>query len=31
MRAYVESDWLRKNLHRWRGAITITDQVVFET
>jgi hypothetical protein len=31
MRAYVESEWLRKNLYRWHGAITITDQVVFET
>ena len=31
MRAHVESEWLQKNLYRWRGAITVTDQVVFET
>ena len=30
MRATIESVWLQKNLHRWRGVITITDQVVFE-
>jgi hypothetical protein len=30
MRAYIESDWLRQNVHRWQGAITITDQTVFE-
>jgi len=27
----IESEWLRRNLHRWRGAMTIRDQVVFET
>jgi len=30
MRATIESEWLRKNVYRWQGAITITDQVVFE-
>jgi hypothetical protein len=31
MRATIESEWLRKNLYRWRGAITVTNQTVFET
>lgn len=31
MRAYIESEWLRKNLHRWSSAITIANQTVFET
>jgi len=31
MRATIESEWLRKNLYRWQGVITVTDQVVFET
>ena len=30
MRATIESDWLRQNLHRWKGAITIAHQTVFE-
>jgi hypothetical protein len=31
MRATIESEWLRQNLYRWRGAITVTEQTVFET
>lgn len=31
MRAYIETDWLRQNIQRWNGAITIQNQVVFET
>lgn len=31
MRVTIESEWLLKNIHLWRGAITITDKVVFET
>ncbi len=31
MRAPIESKGLRQNLHRWQGAMTIRDQVVFET
>jgi hypothetical protein len=27
----IESEWLRRNLYRWRGAVTIRNQVVFET
>jgi hypothetical protein len=31
MRVNIESEWLRKNLYRWRGAIAVTDQIAFET
>lgn len=31
MHAYIESDWLLQNIHRWNGTITIQNQVVFET
>jgi hypothetical protein len=31
MRAHIESDWLRQNIQRWGGAITIQNQTVFET
>jgi hypothetical protein len=31
MRAIIESAWLRKNLYRWRDAMTIRNQIVFET
>jgi hypothetical protein len=30
MRAWIESDWLRPIVHRWKGAITISSQTVFE-
>jgi hypothetical protein len=30
MRVIIETDWLRQNVYRWRGAITIACQTVFE-
>lgn len=29
MRASIESQWLRRDLHRWRGAIGISNQTLF--
>jgi hypothetical protein len=30
LRAWIESDWLRTIVHRWKGAITVTVRTVFE-
>jgi hypothetical protein len=30
LRAWIEADWLRAIVHRWKGAITIRIQTVFE-
>lgn len=31
MKAYLESEWLRQNIQRWSGAITIQNQTIFAT
>ncbi len=30
-RATIETEWFRHIIHRWNGALTITNQIVFET
>jgi hypothetical protein len=30
VRATIESSWLRAHVDRWRGAITITNETLFE-
>ena len=31
LRAYIETEWFRSTVFRWDGALTITNQIVFET
>jgi hypothetical protein len=30
-RAHIETEWFRSIIQRWNGALSITNQVVFET